>query len=195
MEESKLKSLQNLAIVALPILVFALIEKGGSLKEGKSFSRSYQDKIKLLKEISPYFLEEDQYILGKVQDIFEILNRVNRIIKSDYTDNVKALNQDLPMLDRKEKILSKLSTYLDDSNRQLAEGVIETKQNILKAKENLEEYSQAVSTQSLDKLTSMMKLAKSIEPLMPSKGKVQLKKIEKIVDIMKASDDEFKPYY
>lgn len=195
MEENRFKDLQNLAIIALPILIFALIEKGGIFKADTNTSKSYQNKVKLLKEISPYFLEEDQHILGKVQDIFEILNRFNRIIDSDYTDSVRALNQNLSMLDRKEMIISKLANYLDDDRRKLAESVVATKQNIFKTKENLETYSQTVSTQNIDKLTSMMKLANSIEPLMPDKGKVQLKKIEKIIDIMKASDNEFKPYY
>lgn len=195
MEDNGNKSLQNLAILALPILIFILIEKGGIFKTDTNSVKNYHDKVKMLREISPYFLEEDQHILGKVQDIFEILNRFNRIINSDYNDSVKALNRDLPMLDRKEMIISKLANYLDDNRRKLAEGVVETKQNIFKTKENLETYSQTVSTQNIDILTSMMKLANSIEPLMPGKGKVQLKKIEKIIDIMKASDNEFKPYY
>ncbi len=195
MEDNGNRSLQNLAILALPILIFILIEKGGIFKTDTNSVKNYHDKVKMLREISPYFLEEDQHILGKVQDIFEILNRFNRIINSDYNDSVKALNRDLPMLDRKEMIISKLANYLDDNKRKLAEGVVETKQNIFKTKENLETYSQTVSTQNIDTLTSMMKLANSIEPLMPGKGKVQLKKIEKIIDIMKASDNEFKPYY
>ncbi|WP_352417786.1 hypothetical protein [Proteiniborus sp.] len=195
MEDNRNKGLQDLAILALPILIFILIEKGGIFKADTNSTRNYQDKVKMLKEISPYFLEQDQHILGKVQDIFEILNRFNRIINSDYNDSVKALNRDLPMLDRKEMIIYKLANYLDDDRRKLAESVVETKQNIFKTKENLETYSQTVSTQNIDKLTSMIKLANSIEPLMPDKGKVQLKKIEKIIDIMKASDDQFKPYY
>lgn len=195
MEDNRFKDLKNLAIIALPILIFILIEKGKVFKADTNEVRSFQDKIKMLKEISPYFLEEDQHILGKVQDIFEILNRFNRIIVSDYNDNVRALNRDLPMIDRKEKILSSLAAYLDENNRKLAESVVETKQNIFKTKENLQDYSQTVSTQNLDKLTSMLKLANSIEPLMPNKGKIQIKKFEKIIDIMKASDDEFKPFY
>lgn len=195
MEDNRNKGLQDLAILALPILIFILIEKGGIFKADTNSTRNYQDKVKMLKEISPYFLEQDQHILGKVQDIFEILNRFNRIINSDYNDSVKALNRDLPMLDRKEMIIYKLANYLDDDRKKLAESVVETKQNIFKTKENLETYSQTVSTQNIDKLTSMIKLANSIEPLMPDKGKVQLKKIEKIIDIMKASDDQFKPYY
>lgn len=195
MEDNKNKGLQDLAILALPILIFILIEKGGIFKAETNSSRNYQNKVKMLKEISPYFLEEDQHILGKVQDIFEILNRFNRIISNDYTDNVRALNQNLSMIDRKEKIISKLANYLDDDRRKLAESVVGTKQNIFKTKENLEQYSQTVSTQNTDKITSMLKLANSIEPIMPEKGKVQIRKLEKIIDIMKASDEQFKPYY
>jgi len=195
MDNNRDYNLQNLTVIALPILIFALIEKGGIFKADINPSRNYQIKINMLKEIRPYFLEEDQHILGKVQDIFEILNRLNRIISSDYGDNVRVLNRDLPMIDRKEMILSKLAEYLDDSSRKLAESVVETKQNIFKTKENLEHYSQTVSTQNVDKLTSLAKLANSIEPLMPNRGKVQLKKIQKIIEILKASDDDFKPFY
>lgn len=195
MEENRFKDLQNLAIIALPILIFALIEKGGIFKAETNSGRNYQNKVKMLKEISPYFLEEDQLILGKVQDIFEILNRFNRIINNDYAESVRALNQNLSMIDRKEKIISKLANYLDGDRRKLAESVVGTKQNIFKTKENLEQYSQTVSTQNTDKITSMLKLANSIEPIMPEKGKVQIKKLEKIIDIMKASDEQFKPYY
>ncbi len=195
MENKMFENMQNIAMFALPLLIFTLIKRGGGFKADVNSSENYQDKAKMINEIRPYFLEEDQHILGKVQDIFEILNRIDRIIKSNYNDSVKALNQDLSMLDRKEKILTKLANYMNDSNRQIAEGVVETKNNILKTKDNLEVYSQAVSTQNLDKITSIMKLANSIEPLMPSKGKAQIKKLEKIVDIMKASDDQFKPLY
>ncbi|MFA5522872.1 MAG: hypothetical protein WDA24_00795 [Tissierellales bacterium] len=198
MAENRNISLQNLTILALPILIFILIEKGGVFKvetNSTTSTKNYKDKVGLLKEISPYFLQEDQQVLGRVQDIFEILSRLNRIVNSDYTDNVSALNQDLSMIDRKERIISNLANYLDDDRKKLAESVIETKQNIFKTKGNLEDYSQTVSTQNTDKVTSMLKLANSIEPLMPEKGKVQLKKIEKIIDIMKASDNEFKPYY
>lgn len=195
MEDNRSKGLQDLAILALPILIFVLIEKGGIFKADTNTTSNFRDKVKMLKEISPYFLEEDQVILGKVQDIFEILNRFNRIINNDYHENVRALNQDLSMMDRKEIIISKLANYLDDNRRKLAENVVEAKQNIFKTKENLEKYSQTVSTQNTDKLTSILKLANSIEPIMPDKGKVQLRKIEKIIDIVKASDNEFKPYY
>lgn len=195
MKDNRSNGLQDLAILALPILIFILIEKGGIFKADTNTTSNFRDKVKMLKEISPYFLEEDQVILGKVQDIFEILNRFNRIINNDYHENVRALNQDLSMLDRKEMIISKFANYLDDNRRKLAESVVGTKQNIFKTKENLERYSQTVSTQNTDKLTSMLKLANSIEPIMPDKGKIQLRKIEKIIDIMKASDNEFKPYY
>ncbi|SCG82488.1 hypothetical protein DW1_0880 [Proteiniborus sp. DW1] len=195
MEDNRSEVLQDLAILALPILVFILIEKSGVFGTEVNYTRNYHNKIRMLKEISPYFLEEDQVVLGKVQDIFEILNRFNRIINNDYQENVRALNQDLSMMDRKEMIISKLANYLDDNRRKLAENVVGTKQNIFKTKENLERYSQIVSTQNTDKLTSMLKLAKSIEPIMPDKGKAQLRKIEKIIDIIKASDNEFKPYY
>lgn len=195
MDNNRQYNLQNLTVIALPILIFALIEKGRIFKSDTNPSKSYQHKINMLKEIRPYFLEEDQHILGKVQDIFEILNRLNRIINSDYRDSVRVLNRDMPMIDRKEMILAKLADYLDDSSRKLAESIVETKQNIFKTKENLERYSQTVSTQNVDKLTSLVKLANSIEPLMPDRGKVQLKKIQKIIEIVKASDDEFKPFY
>lgn len=195
MENRTLENMQNIAMIALPFLIFALIKRGGGFKLDVNSSENYQDKAKMIQDIKPYFFEEDQHILGKVQDIFEILNIVNRIIKSDYNDNVKTLSQDLSMIDRKEKILSKVASYMNDNNRQMAESVVQTKQNIFKTKKNLEEYSQIVSTQNLDKLTSMMKLANSIEPLIPDKGKVQIKKLEEIINIMKASDDQFKPFY
>lgn len=195
MENRMLENVQNIAMLVLPLLIFTLIKRGEGFKVDMNSSENYQDKARMLQELRPYFLEEDQHILGKVQDIFEILNRVSRITRSDYDDNFKALKQDISMLDRKEKILTELANYMNDSNKQIAEGIVKTKNNLLKAKENLEGYSQAVSTQNLDRLTSMVKFANSIEPLMPDKGKVQIKKLERIANIMKASDDHFKPLY
>lgn len=195
MKDYRRNGLQDLAIIALPILIFILLEKGRIFKADTNSTSNFRSKVTLLKDISPFFLEEDQVILGKVQDIFEILNRFTRIINNDYQENVSALKQNLSMLDRKEMILTKLANYLDDDRKKLAESVVGTKQNIFKTKENLERYSQTVSTQNTDKLTSMLKLANSIEPILPEKGKVQLRKIEKIIDIIKASDNEFKPYY
>ncbi|SDY96840.1 hypothetical protein SAMN05660462_01379 [Proteiniborus ethanoligenes] len=195
MDNNTFKNLKNIAIVALPLLMLSLLKKDEGFKLNMNLSNNYEDKAKMLREIKPYFLQEDQHILGKVQDIFEILNMIKRIIENDYNDKVKSSNLNLSIIDRKGKILSEMVNYLGDNNKTMAESIVNTKNNILKAKENLKGYSQLASTQNLDRLTSMVKLANCIEPILPDKGKVQSRKLQQIVNIMKASDESFRPLY
>ena len=195
MDNNTFKNLKNIAIVALPLLMLSLLKKDEGFKLNMNLSNNYEDKAKMLREIKPYFLQEDQHILGKVQDIFEILNMIKRIIENDYNDKVKSSNLNLSIIDRKGKILSEMVNYLGDNNKTMAESIVNTKNNILKAKENLKGYYQLASTQNLDRLTSMVKLANCIEPILPDKGKVQSRKLQQIVNIMKASDESFRPLY
>lgn len=188
------KNTQNIALIALPIVLIALIKKDEGLKLNMSFSTDYEDKAKLIKEIKPYFLEEDQHILGRAQDIFEILSKAKRIISNDYNNNIK-LASNISIIDRKDKILSEVANYMDNDKKRIANAVINTKNNMIKAKENIDTYSQKSSTQNTDRLSSMVNLVNCIEPIMPDRGKIHMRKLEQIANIIKSSDDNLKPLY
>lgn len=188
MEDYRFGNVQNLAMIALLVMLISLINEKKDFKQNDNISNSYLSKARMIKEIKPYFHKEDQFILSKVQDIFEILSKVNRIVKSEYNEEIKSLYKDKPIIDRKEKILSIVSNYVNDNNRKMAETAIETKRNIFKTKDNLKSFSQTVSTSKLDKLTTISMLAKSIEPIVPNKSKAQIRKLEKILKILQASD-------
>ena len=187
MDNKILNNIQGMLPFIIPLLLLATNKKG--FKLDVSLDENYEDKAKMIQDIRPYFTEEDQKILGKVQDIFDILSRFNRIMKSDYENNVSSLGDSMSLLDKKEKILSYMAEYMNDNNRQLAESIVKTKQNIFEAKANIENYTKGGSTQNMDGLALMLKLANCIEPLMRDTDKKKVRKIEKIAQIINTSDD------
>ncbi len=189
MDNKLLNNIQGIAPFIIPLLLLASNKKG--FKLDISLDENYEGKARMLQDIKPYFTEDDQHILGKVQDIFDILSKFKRIIDSNYENEVSSLGESMSTLDRREKILSLMAEYMNNNDtRKLAESVVETKRNIFQTKANIESYTKSASIQSSDGLTSMLKLANCVEPLMRDSDKKKIRKIEKIAQIITSQDDE-----
>lgn len=187
MDNKILNSIQGIAPFIIPIFLLSLSKKG--FKLDINLDENYENKAKMIENIRPYFTEDDQKILGKIQDIFDILSRFNRIMKSDYESEVSSVGNAMSLIDKKERILTQMAECMNGNNRQLAESVVKTKQNIFETKANIENYSKSVSSQNIDGLTSMIKLANCIEPIMRESDKKKVRKIEKIVQIINTPDE------
>lgn len=189
MENKLLNNMQDIIPLLIPVFLLSQRNSKG-FKMDIKLDGNYISRAKMLEEIKPYFAEQDQRILEKAQDIFDILGKFNRIISDDYNGQVFSLGSAMSSVDKRERILSCLAEHLSGNTRNLAEGVVTTKQNIFQTKANIDEFKNNVSTQNVDGLSSMIKLANSIEPLMRDSDKQKLRKVEKIAKILMTPDKD-----
>jgi len=187
MDNKFLNNIKDIIPFLIPIILLSQGRK--EFKLDVKLDGNYEDRVKMLEDIKPYFDEHDQRTLGKVQDIFDILSKLNRIIKSEYDEHITSLGNAMSSIDKRERILSHIAEYMGGKNKQLAEEVVTVKQNIYQTQANIEEYKQSVATQKMDGLSSIIRLANSIEPLMRDIDKKKIKKIERIAKILKTPVD------
>ena len=182
-------SFENI-ILLLPLILLFMNKDKSKLSIDLENHEDFRSKAEMLSKIRPYFPEKDQYILSKVQDIFDIFYKVNRIKKSDYSQGISKLSNEVSSVDKTEKILYEMSHYMNSNNKKLVEDVLNTKKNIYKTKRNLENHTQKVSKSNINKTDEMLGLIKSFEPILHDDYKNKIRKMEKLVEILKTPDDK-----
>lgn len=192
MDENKVLSnisFENI-ILLLPLIILFLNKDKMRLSVDLENHEDFRKKAEMLSKIRPYFPEKDQYLLSKVEDIFDIFYKVNRVQKSDYSQSISKLSHDISPVDKKEKILYEMSQYMNSNNKKIVDEVLNTKKNIYEAKNNLETHTKTVSTSNISKTDEIIGLIKSFEPILHQDYKNKIKKMEKLIEILKTPDDK-----
>ncbi|MBS4534300.1 hypothetical protein GOQ29_01565 [Clostridium sp. D2Q-14] len=173
-------------IIGLMIFVFFLLTKDNNLKLDISklnFNKDYNKQVKMMKGIKEYFPDEQQVLLSKIQDIFDVLSKINRI-KSDEYDEVIQSQSNLPSIDKKEKILAELGKYSDSKNKELIDKVVDTKRNIFKTKDNIERHKKMVESKEMSKLESIALFMDCFKPILRDDMNKKVRKVEKVMEAL-----------
>lgn len=147
-----------------------------------------EDRIEMMKNIKPYFYEKDQKILSKVQDVLEIIYKINRIVGGDYSKEVINTSSNMDRIQRKEKILKEISKYVNEKDKKIISMAVDSKERIYEAKANITGYKNMVTQSNVNKVESMVNFIKCFKPVLDEKINKQIKKIEKIMEIIKSDD-------
>ncbi|WP_425448069.1 hypothetical protein [Dethiothermospora halolimnae] len=185
-------SITSLIGLALPLMMLLnnKNEKGDGIKLNLDLNDDFERKKALVSNIKGYFNENGQETLSKVEDIIDIFNKVKRIKESKYKNEVKSTNN-LPAIDKGERILAEMIDYMDDDRKKVAENIIDTKKRIDETKHNITTYKESNEKIDIKKIDSIIDLIKCFDPVLDDKHKKKVKKIEKIMEVMKMSEDEF----
>ncbi|MTI68900.1 MAG: hypothetical protein FH751_01425 [Firmicutes bacterium] len=188
--EDKVKGNKALNFSSLIIPVFLLLTRNGNISEKLSLDNDFQSKVEMVKNIKPYFTEDEQLLLSKVQDVFDILNKVKRLNKQEYDNEINALNTDISRIERKERILTEMVKYMDKDKRQIVDKVLRTKGRLEETKTNMETQN-ILEAQKIDKFDSLLHFIRCFEPIMNDSSNKKIKKIQKVLEIMKTPEDRF----
>ncbi|KNF08128.1 hypothetical protein CLPU_9c00240 [Gottschalkia purinilytica] len=155
-----------------------------------SLDEDFSNRVDMIKDIKHYFPEKDQKMLSKIQDVFEILDKIRSITKDDYTTEIMVNSSEMSESEKREMIIKEVSRHMGKEKRKLVENVLETKDNIFQSKTNLESYGQSITQNKRNGLESIVGLINCIEPIMRDEDKKKIRKIEKISEIMNSSDEK-----
>lgn len=147
-----------------------------------------EDRIEMMKNIKPYFYEKDQKILSKVQDVLEIIYKINRLVDGDYSKEVVNTLSDMDRIQRKERILKEISKYVNEKDKKIISMAVDSKERIYEAKANIQGYKSKAIQSNTNKVESMVNFIKCFKPVLDDKTNKQIKKIEKIMEIIKSDD-------
>jgi len=169
----------------IPLALFLINKK--DIKINISVDDDFENKANMIQNIKPYFSESEQSILCKVQDVFDILNKINRMNKSDYNGEIKELSTQISDIDRREIILTEISKFMHGENKERAEKVMAAKKSIFEVKNNLDNYKEIMTSEKVIKGSSLVKLMNSFEPILNDEYKEKIRKIEKVIGIVNNS--------
>ncbi|MTI65863.1 MAG: hypothetical protein FH753_04595 [Firmicutes bacterium] len=189
-QEDGVKVNKTLNFSSLIIPLFLLLTRNGNISEKLSLDNDFQSKVEMVKNIKPYFTEEEQLLLSKVQDVFDILNKVKRLNKQEYDNEINALNTDVSKIERKERILTEMVKYMDKDKRQIVDKVLRTKGRLEETKTNMETQN-ILEAQKIDKFDSLLHFIRCFEPIMKDSSNKKVKKIQKVLEVMKTPEDRF----
>lgn len=189
----------SIAILAIPLLLMFSKKNGFSPKgfNPKGFNLNFDfgsnidNKKTLIENIKPYFSFQEQSTLNKVQDIIDIISKFNKVKSSRYDNNVLTLSENLPKTEKKERILEEIAKHLEGKGKVVADNLVDTSRRVQMAKNNLDNHKNKVSSQNINKMDKLLNLFDSLEPIMHTKGKQRIKKIEKVLEVIKKPEDEF----
>lgn len=181
--------LVTIAGLALPLLLLLNTNKR-SYNQSFKLDKDFKSKSELIDNIKPYFSFNEQSILNKVQDVIEILNKVNKIKDSNYQNDSVALTTEIPRGDKRERILEEISKHLEGKSKKMTDHLIETRQRVKKAQNNILEHKKIIQQQDTNKTDEMMNFMKSLEPILPNKGNKKVKKLEQLIKLLKTPENE-----
>lgn len=173
-------------MLGLMIPVFFLLTKDNNLKfdvNKLNLNRDYKNQVQMMKGIKEYFPDDQQVLLSKVQDFFDVLSKVNRI-RSDKYDGLIQSQSSLPSIDKKEKILVELGKYSDGKNKELIDKVVDTKRNMYITKDNIERHKKIVESKKMNKLESIALFMDCFKPILRDDMNKKVIKVEKIIDAL-----------
>lgn len=173
----------TLSFILIPAVLFLA---NTNILDKIPISKDFDEKVNLLRDVKPYFSVKEQYLLSKVEDIFDILNKVTRIQKNEYEDEISTSTLSYSNKEKKERILRSMVNHLDGNNRELLQKVIETNEKIEQTKDNFEKFK----TQNISKMDfkSIVKLISCFKPLYRDINNGTIRKIDRIIDILNNTD-------
>ena len=149
------------------------------------FDRDYRNQIELMESVKRYFPENQQIVLSKVEDVFDVLNKVNRIRSERYNGLIES-QINLSSIDKKEKILENIGAYSDGKSKELISKVLNTKRNIYKAKENIQRHRSLTKNKEINKLDSAISFMNCFKPVLRNDINKKVIKVEKVINTLKA---------
>jgi len=177
----------SISLILIPVLLF--LANTDILKDKFDLNQDFSQKAAMLKDVKPFFSVKEQYILSKIEDGFDILNKFSRIQKEEYEEEISSTSQSIPKKDRKERILRGMAKYVDDGSKGLIEKVIDINEKIEESKGNYANHK-IQNTENQD-LTSIIKLASCFRPLFRDSNNKKIRKLDKIIEIINIPEDNF----
>ncbi|MBS4539256.1 hypothetical protein GOQ27_12340 [Clostridium sp. D2Q-11] len=177
-------SFPKLLGIMVPILLLLTKDNNFKLDIKKlNLDRDFENQVQMMRGIKGYFSEDQQVILSKIQDVFDVLNKVNRI-RLDKYDGVIQSQSSLAPIDKREKILAEIGRYSDGKNKELIDKVVDTKRNMFKTKNNIENHRQLVQSQSMSTLESIVLFMNCFKPILRDDMNKKVKKVEKVIEAL-----------
>lgn len=179
----------NLTMILIPIML--ALSNTDLLKSTLNGAENLGNKVDMLKDIKPFFSVKEQYLLSKIEDVLEIFNKINRIQKETYSEELSVSTNTIPKKERKEKILENMAKYFDDENRGLIQKVIDTNKKIEETKSNVMDSNIAIQNNDSSSITTILKLLDCMRPLFRDIDNKKIKKIDKIIELVNIPEDHF----
>lgn len=185
--------MKNILVALIPL--YFLIDKKNINFDIKNFDikkfdikklnidRDYRNQIELMKNIKGYFPENQQIVLSKAEDVFDVLDKINRIRLEKY-DGLIQSPVDLSSIDKKEKILVGIGEYSNGKSKEIISNVVNTKRNIYKTKENIERHKNLSQNKKLGKLDSAISFMNCFKPILRDDMNRKVVKVEKVINTL-----------
>ncbi|NBI05832.1 hypothetical protein [Senegalia massiliensis] len=151
-------------------------------------NKNYRNEVKMIRNIKRYFPENQQLTLSKVEDVFDILDKINRVRLNKYDGLIEA-KVDLPSIDRIEMILIEIGEYSGGKSKELVSKLVNTKKNIYKTKDNIKAHNNSFRDQNSDKLESAISFMNCFKPILKEDMNNKIIKIEKVINLLTTSKE------
>lgn len=175
--------------IGMIIPLLFILNQGKDIDIKSNLKKDFTNHINIMENIKEYFPQEEQHLLAKVQDVFDILNKINRVREDKY-ENLVGIQNNIPIIEKKERILKEVAKYTDDSNKELINKVVDTKHNIFKTKENIESHKKVIESQKMSPIDSLMMLINCFKPILRDDLNKKIKKVELIIDTLNTPYDK-----
>jgi len=151
-------------------------------------NKDYKKEVKMIRNIKRYFPENQQLTLSKVEDAFDVLDKINRIRLNKY-DGLIESQADLPSIDRIEMILREVGEYSGGQSKELVSKLINTKKNIYKTKDNITAHNKLFKDENTDKLESAISFMNCFKPILRKDMNNKITKMEKVINLLTTSKE------
>lgn len=179
----------NLTMILIPIML--ALSNTDLLKSTLNGAENLGNKVDMLKDIKPYFSVKEQYLLSKIEDVLEIFNKINRIQKETYSEELSVSSNTIPKKERKEKILENMARHFDDENRELIQKVIDTNKKIEETRSNIVNSNISIQDNDSSSITTILRLLDCIRPLFRDIDNKKIKKLDKIIELVNVPEERF----
>ncbi|WP_162265466.1 hypothetical protein [Abyssisolibacter fermentans] len=194
MNDKESNNINNLSISS--IFIPAILGIAGSeifglnkvFNQITTMSNNFERNVNLLKNIKPYFSHSEQYTLSKIQDIFDVLNKVGRIKGEQYETEVQDMCTEVSISEKKQKIIQEFYNYLDVDKRQFIDKAMEVKDQIFTAKNRINGLGDLDEVTMDNKMDVVFEFIKCFKPILSEEHSRNLDKFEKAVQVLKAPD-------
>ncbi|WDV44836.1 hypothetical protein PV797_15095 [Clostridiaceae bacterium M8S5] len=194
MSDKEPKNIKNQSITSLAVPIAIGIFGGKAIGLGKVFSeitgmsKGFEKNANLLKHIKPYFSHSEQYTISKLQDIFDVLNKVGRIRGEQYETEVCSLDVELDVGEKKQRIIEALYDYLDYDKKQIIDKAMEVKEQIFTAKSKINGLNALDDVGINSTMDILFEFIKCFKPILSQEHTRNLDKFERAVEVLKSPD-------
>lgn len=188
-KDIKSQSITGIVVpVALGIIGGKAIGLDKVLNQVTTMTQNFAKNVDLLRSIKPYFSHSEQFTISKIQDVFDVLNKVGRIKGQQYEAEIYSLDTEMSVSEKKQKIIQEFYNYLDGDKKQIIDKAMEVKDQIFTTKNKVSGLMTLDEVGVDNRMDVLFEFMKCFKPILSEEHNKKIDKFEKAVQILRSDE-------